>query len=83
MGDLSQKIPQQDEKLQRLIHNLLSPEEYKHIKIECIRKDVLLLIVDSPVWMFQIRHKKNLILKTFQENCENILDIQLKVGKIS
>ena len=83
VGNLSQRGPQQEEKLQRFWQSVMKGKAAKHTSIFGLKEGVLRISVDSPAWVFQLNLHKKKILKELQMCVSDIKDIRFKIGKVT
>ena len=57
-------------------------KELKHTKIIGIKEDGLLVCVDSPAWLYQMRIRQTKILEQLKAEIPYIKYIRFKMGKI-
>ena len=82
IGDIAEKNPNEHDKLERIWQNLLTDQELKHTKIAGVKEETVLVYVDSPAWLYQMRIRQLKILKQLKEEVSNIKYIRFKIGKI-
>ena len=82
VGDISEKNPDAYSRVERIWQNLLTEQELKHTKIVGMKENTLLVHVDSPAWMHQMRIRQTKILKRLKEEVSDIKYIRLKIGSI-
>lgn len=63
------------------IKKILTKKELKHIKIDYFRQGVLRIKVDSSVWLFALRLRKEDLLKRISLYTSNIKDIRFILEK--
>lgn len=75
------KKPETELKIQRIWQHALGDHAQKHTQLVGIKEGVLLVFVDSPIWLFQLNLQKRKLLKDIQQEAPEILDVCLKIGK--
>jgi hypothetical protein len=83
IGNIADRNPDVHNKLDRIWSNLLNEKELKHTHIIGIKEDGLLVHVDSPAWLYQMRVRQTKILKQLKEEIPQIKYIRFKIGKIT
>lgn len=79
---ISQRVPQESEKIERIWLNCLEKSESDHTRLEGIKKNKISVIVDSPAWLFHMNTRRGKILKRIQEEIPDIRGIYFRIGKI-
>ena len=82
IGNIAEKNPHPENRVERIWMNLLNEQERAHTKIFGIKENTLFVYVDSPAWLHQMRIKQSKILKQLKEEVSDIKYIRLKIGKI-
>lgn len=82
IGNIAERKPDKHDKVGRIWENLLNDKELKHTKIIGIKEEGLLVCVDSPAWMYQMKIRQTKILKQLKEEIPHIKYIRFKMGKI-
>ena len=82
IGKISRRELDYPNKVDRIWQNILEPQELKHTSLVGIRDGVLLVLVDSPVWLYQMRMKKNKILEKLQAEESDVKNIRFQIGKV-
>jgi len=82
IGDIAEKNPCSYDKVERIWQNLLNKQELKHTKLMGVKDETLLVRVDSPVWLYQMRMRKLRILKRLKEEILDIKQIRFEIGTI-
>ncbi len=75
-------IPSQ-EKIEHIWQKVLGKEQLKHTRLVGIKEGCISVLVDSPVWLYQMRISKGRILGELKKEMSGIKDIYLKIGKVS
>ena len=68
-------------KLQRIWQTLFHGKVAEHTALDQLTDDHLVVLVDSPAWLFQLNLQKAKILETLKEEIPNIKNIVFKIGK--
>lgn len=82
VGGLAQGTLQHQSKIQNLWNNILSPEELKHTRLVSFKDGRLVVFVDSSVFLYQLNLKRGQILLRLKNECEEVKNLYLKVGKV-
>ena len=82
IGNIADKNPDVHNKLDRILVNLLNKKELKHTKIIGVKEDGLLVYVDSPAWLYQMRIRQTKILTQLKKEIPDIKYIRFKIGKV-
>ena len=80
VGDIAEKNPDSYDRVDRIWMNLLTEAELKHTKLIGIKEEVLLVHVDSPAWLHQMRISQTKILKRLKEESSNIKSIRFTLS---
>ncbi len=80
--DMAEKKPNPENKIQRIWQGLLGGKVTKHTCIFGIKKNQVMVLVDSPAWLFQLNLEKRRILKEIQKEIPDISEIRFKIGKV-
>ncbi len=83
IGKLSIRQPDKHNKIERILVNILTEAERKNIQVQKIESNTLYVTVSSPVLLFQLKIKRNKILKRLQEEISEIRNIIFRIGKTS
>lgn len=67
--------------LEKAWQDILEKPELKHTKLVGPRDGNLLVLVDSPAWLYHLRMRKAKILKQLLEKMPEIKEITFKVGE--
>ncbi len=81
--NISEKKPETELKIQRVWQHILDHKAQQHTRLVGIKEGMLLVFVDSPVWLFQLNLQKRKIVKDIQQEAPEIKDVCLKIGKVS
>jgi len=73
------KDPSKDS-LQETLKQALKEKEREHCRISGIKDGSLMIIVDSPVWLYQLNLKKSKILEELKKDNPSIQTIRFKIG---
>jgi len=82
IGNISDKSPDSYSKVERIWQNLLTKPELEHTKLIGVKNETLLVCVDSPAWMYQMRVRQYKIIKQLKEEIPDIKYIHFKIGII-
>ena len=82
IGNIAEHKPDIHDKVERIWTNILTEKELKHTKIIGIKEDGLLVCVDSPAWLYQMRIRQTKIMKQLKEEIPHIKYIRFKMGKM-
>ena len=82
VGKMSRRELDYPSKIDRIWQNILEPQELKHASLVGTRDGVLLVLVDSPVWLYQMRAGKNKILEKLKDEGLDIKEIRFQIGKV-
>lgn len=82
IGEIAAKGPTKKQDIQNRWERLLDKKELKHTKIFEIKNDTLVVLVDSPVWLYQCNLKKKRLLTGMQKEYPEIQKLRFKIGKV-
>ena len=82
VGKIAAKEPDSISKLERIWGNLLTPLERAHTRLEGVRGGTVLVRVDSPLWLYQMRVRKKILLDRLKSEQEFVKDLRFKIGNI-
>jgi len=74
LGDLQKKNKKKT--LDQLFEKVLTSQEKKHCQVQQIKDQLLIVVVDSPTWLYYFKTRKNNFLKNM--GSKEIKDIRLK-----
>lgn len=80
---LSEGQPQEQFDGQRLVEDVFSDQERKHLKFLGRKERTLFFCVDSPAWLFQLNLKRAKILQAVQKSIPDIQKVYFKIGQIT
>lgn len=80
IGNIAEKNPDEHDKIKRIWQNLLNEKELEHTKLIGVKEETLLVCVDSPAWLYQMRIRQSKILRQLKEEVFNIKYIRFKIG---
>lgn len=82
ISDLSSGKQNIQKKLQTVWDHIADDKTKKHTRIDSFEQDVLVVHVDSPAWLFQMRLKRAALLAQCQAEIPQITAIVFKIGKV-
>lgn len=82
IGTLAHRQPQDELKTERIWTNITTPLERQHTQISGIKDKTIVIIVDSPAWLYQMRTKKWKLLQRIKDELPGINQVQFKIGKL-
>jgi hypothetical protein len=83
MQELSDKKSAPDKhNPQTWLENILTQKELRHIKVNYFKLGILVLLVDSSTWLYQLNLKKEHILESLRRNGHQVGDIRFYIGEI-
>ena len=82
IANISQKRPEAQLQIQRLWQNIIGEKLGQHTVIGGLKDNELLILVDSPAYLFQMNLKKRKILEQLKEQIPELESINLKIGKV-
>lgn len=80
--DILDKGSTKKQELQSFWRSILDNKEFKHTKIIETNNGTLIVLVDSPVWLYQCNLKKKKFLTEVQKEFPEIKKIYFKIGKV-
>ena len=83
VGKMASRMPETQEKLERVWISALQKDEIKHVKIVGIKDGKLMVHVDAPSWLYQMSIRKQKILYQLKEDCPEVKTISFKIGKVT
>ncbi|MBF0479861.1 MAG: DUF721 domain-containing protein [Candidatus Omnitrophica bacterium] len=81
IGDLSSGAGQTNAQIQIAWEEITSHDEQKHSRLVGFKEGKLLVVIDSPHWLYQFNLKRISLLKQLQQKINGIKTIYFKVGK--
>ena len=78
---ISQKKPEAQSKLQRIWQSIVGEKSGQHTVIGGFKDNALLVLVDSPAYLFQMNLKKRKFLEQLKEEFPELKEINFKIGK--
>lgn len=82
LSDLSQRNPVRPTQIQHIWQESIDEKTRKHVSIGGFEQGKLLVLVDSPTWLFQLSLQKNKILSKMRQQSPDIQSIQFKIGTV-
>jgi predicted nucleic acid-binding Zn ribbon protein len=82
IGKLSQKQSYNHDRLQQIWSNLLNEKELQHTRIFSVEEGTLRVNVDSPAWLYQMKMKRNELIRRLKQEDYDIRSIVFKIGKV-
>lgn len=79
---IAEKKTAEHKSIDHIWQNFLGHKELQHTRLVGINEGRLLVVVDSPAWLFQMNIKKQRILARLKEEIPEIQHIHFKIGKI-
>ena len=73
------KDPTKDN-IQETVKQALKEKEREHCRISGIKEGNLMIIVDSPVWLYQLNLQKSKLLEELKKDNPSIQKIRFKIG---
>jgi len=80
--NLSSNNLESHSKLERIWQNILERSQLKHTILVGMKEGKLLVNVDSPAWLFEMKIKKRKILERLQSEIPEIKNIYFRIGKV-
>ncbi len=81
--DMSSRTERPEDNLQESLKQALKEKEREHCRISGIKDGHLMIVVDSPVWMYQLNLKKSRILAEIKKDNPTVKTIRFKIGSFS
>ena len=63
IGQIASKQQDPHNKLERILDNILEKKDLPHVKLLGEKDGIVMILVDSPAWLFHLKLRKNRILK--------------------
>lgn len=82
VGNISQQKPNIFHNIDVVWNKIFDEYFLKHTKLVGIREGILSVIVDSPLYLYQLKTQKEKVLKQIQQDIPEIHNIQFKIGKV-
>ena len=82
IGKISIKEGFSQNKIDSIWKNILNEKELEHTKIIGIKDGCILVNVDSPAWLYQMRINYKKILSRLNAELSEIKKISFKIGKV-
>ena len=81
-GNIVQKRPQTNEKIDRVWQNVIEPHDCTHTSIIGIKDGLLSINTDTPARLYYLKLRRKKILEQLQEEIPEIQNIQFQIGKV-
>lgn len=81
--NLSTNKPDSGLKIDRIWENILEPTELLHTKIVGVNDGTVLINVDSPTWLYQMKMKRSSLLQRLKDEVPDIKLIRFRIGKVN
>ena len=82
IGSLTCKGPQNYERIHELWREIMEDKTGQHTRVAGVRKDQVLVMVDSSAWLYQMNLEKESILNKLKKEFPEIQSILFKIGKV-
>lgn len=79
---LSQRKPEDQNKIQRIWRNVIDAKMAQHCLLANFFDGILTVVVDSSSWLYQMNLNRKKILDELREEMPEIKNIQFKIGKV-
>ncbi len=83
MGNMSNRVPTAEEKIQRVWKSIITEKEFLNTKISGFNNGELVVYVGSAAWLYQMNSRKKVILEIIGEEIPEIKNLRFKIGKMS
>ena len=80
--NLSSGEIQNQNKIQQAWTGIIGAKAQKHTAIVGIKANMLLVNVDSPAWLYQMKMRKKKFLNALKDQSSGITEISFRVGKV-
>ncbi|MDP8211912.1 MAG: DciA family protein [Candidatus Zapsychrus exili] len=82
IGDIEQKRPDNENKVEGVWRNILNEKERDSTQIVGVRDGKLLVNVNSAAWLYNLKIRRYRILLRLQEEIPEIKNIIFRIGKV-
>jgi len=82
IGNIADKKAAAVVNIEEVWNIVLDVKELEHTQLVGINNGVLSVYVDSSVWLYHLKVKKNNILQKVRKRIPEIQDIRFKIGKL-
>jgi hypothetical protein len=82
IGKISDRKPQDNDNIQRLWNSLLNPSDINHTRVVDFKSGCLIIHVDSPAKLYQIKLKYRTLVDNLKEMLPDFQKLVLKIGKV-
>lgn len=83
IGKIANKEPQSTNNLIKIFEEALNEKERKHCCVSGYKDGILMVNVESSMWLYQIKTQYMKILKKIKEKIPDIKSIKFRIGKIT
>jgi len=81
--NISEQKPKNENDIQGVWEQIVGKKTVQHTQIVGIKNGKLLILVDSPVRIFDLTLQKTKILKQMQEKFPELTEISFRIGKVT
>lgn len=82
IGNISQRRSDDKGRLDGIWQGVLKAQELGHTELAGIKDDKILVWVDSPAVLYQMKIRKPKILECLQRDLPDLRNIDFKIGKV-
>ena len=82
ISKISEKKFESQDKIERIWYSILEKQELKHTRFVGIKNGQVSVHVDSPAWLYQMKMKKNKILKRLKDEVPEVVNLYFRIGKV-
>ena len=82
IGQIAEKQPNNQSKLERIWLNVLEAKELEHTRLVGLKNGWISAYVDSPAWLYQMKIRRGKIVERLKQEIPEIKNISFKIGKV-
>ena len=83
IGNIADNNPDKMKEVTRFFHTIVQKNEIDHCCVYGIKDATIYIVVDSSIWLYQIKMRRKILLKKITEKFSDIKNISFKIGKIN
>ena len=80
IGKIAEKKPDVFQQIEDVLKETLKEKELEHAKLSGYRDGVLLITVESSMWLYQVKIQQKKILNNLQRKIPEVKSIKFKIG---
>jgi len=80
IGKISQKNSNFTNNIEEIFKGTIKENEGKHCSVSGYKDGILIIVVESTTWLYEIKKKQHTILKKLKEKIPDIESIKFRIG---